>query len=30
MEHSAVVTAVVLYGIANLDHLLSREGLYKK
>lgn len=28
MEHSAVVTAVVLYGIANLDHLLSREGLY--
>ena len=29
MEHSAVVTAVVLYGIANLDHLLSREGLYK-
>ena len=29
LEHSAVVTAVVLYGIANLDHLLSREGLYK-
>lgn len=29
MEHSAVVTAVVLYGLANLDHLLSREGLYK-
>ena len=28
MEHSAVVTAVVLYGISNLDHLLSREGLY--
>ena len=28
MEYSAVVTAVVLYGIANLDHLLSREGLY--
>jgi hypothetical protein len=28
MEHSAVVTAVVLYGIANLDHLLSRESLY--
>ena len=28
MEHSAVVTAVVLYGLANLDHLLSREGLY--
>lgn len=29
MEHSATVTAVVLYGIANLDHLLSRNGLYK-
>ena len=28
MEHSAVVTAVVLYGLSNLDHLLSREGLY--
>lgn len=30
MEHSAMVTAIVLYGIANLDHLLSREGLYKE
>ena len=30
LEHSAVVTATVLYGIANLDHLLSREGLYKE
>ena len=29
MEHSAVVTAVTLYGLANLDHLLSRDGLYK-
>ena len=28
MEHSAVVTAVVLYGLANLEHLLSRDGLY--
>jgi hypothetical protein len=28
MEHSAVVTAVVMYGLANMDHLLSREGLY--
>ena len=28
MEHSAVVTAVIAYGIANLDHLLSRDGLY--
>ena len=29
MEHSAIVTSVVLYGLSNLDHLLSREGLYK-
>ena len=28
-EHSATVTAVVVYGVANLDHILSREGLYK-
>ena len=28
LEHSAVVQAVTAYGIANLDHLLSREGLY--
>ena len=28
MEYSSVVTAVLMYGIANLDHLLSREGLY--
>ena len=27
-EHAATCTAVVLYGLANLDHLLSREGLY--
>ncbi len=27
-EHSAVVTAVVVYGIAMLDHLLSREGMF--
>jgi hypothetical protein len=27
-EHTSVVTAVVVYGLANLDHLLSREGLY--
>lgn len=25
-EYSAMVTAVVAYGISNLDHLLSREG----
>ena len=29
MEHSAVVQAVMAYGLANLNHLLSREGLYK-
>lgn len=27
-EHTAICTAVVLYGLANLDHILSREGLY--
>lgn len=27
-KHSAVVTAVISYGIANLDHQLSREGYY--
>lgn len=27
-EHTAIVTAVVVYGIANLKHLLSREGYY--
>ena len=29
MEHSAVVTAVAMYGLGNLDHLLSRDGLYR-
>lgn len=28
LEHSAVITAVVAYGIANLPHILSRDGLY--
>ena len=28
-EHSATVTAVMLYHLANLDHLLNREGMYK-
>lgn len=28
-EHAAIVTAIVVYGIANLDHLLSREGYHK-
>lgn len=27
-EHTSVVTAVVVYGLASLDHLLSRKGLY--
>jgi hypothetical protein len=27
-KHSAVVTAVVVWGLSNLDHLLSRQGLY--
>ena len=27
-EHTAIVTAVVVYGLANLDHLLSRKGYY--
>lgn len=30
MEHSSVVTAIVTLGIANLDHLLSRESYYKE
>ncbi|HLN53446.1 MAG TPA: M28 family peptidase [Lentimicrobium sp.] len=28
-EHAAVITAVVAYGVANLDHQLSRQGFYK-
>lgn len=27
-EHAAIVTAIVALGVANLDHLLSREGMY--
>ncbi|MFP4468770.1 MAG: M28 family metallopeptidase [Bacteroidales bacterium] len=27
-EHTSVVQAIVVYGLANLDHVLSREGLY--
>ncbi len=27
-NHAAVVTAVVVYGLANLNHLLSREGFF--
>lgn len=29
MEPSAVISAVVAYGLANLNHILSREDLYK-
>ena len=28
-EHTAIVTAIVVYGVANLDHLLDRSGYYK-
>jgi cyclophilin family peptidyl-prolyl cis-trans isomerase len=28
LEYSSLVTAVVVYGIANLDHLLSRDGSF--
>lgn len=27
-EHTSIVTAIVVYGLANLDHLLSREGYF--
>jgi hypothetical protein len=27
-EHTALISAVVVYGIANLDHLLSRKDIY--
>lgn len=29
-DRTAVCNAVILYGLADLDHLLSREGLYKE
>jgi len=29
-EHTSVVTAVLVYGLATLDHILSREGLYSE
>lgn len=28
MNHTSIITAVVVYGVANLDHLLSRNGLF--
>lgn len=30
LEYSSVINAVVILGVANLDHLLSREGLFIK
>lgn len=27
-EHTSIVTAIIVYGVANLDHLLSRDGYY--
>ena len=29
MDHTSIVTAIVVYNLANLDKILSREGLYK-
>ncbi len=29
-EHTSIVTAIVVYGVANLDHLLNREGYYSE
>lgn len=29
-EHASIATAIMVYGIANLDHLLSREGYYNE
>lgn len=28
MNHTSIVTAIIVYGVANFDHLLSREGLF--
>lgn len=30
MDHTSVVSAVVILGVANLNHLLSREGYFKE
>lgn len=27
-EHTAIATAIMVYGLASLDHKLSREGYY--
>jgi hypothetical protein len=29
-DHVSIVTAIVVYGVANLDHLLSRDGYWKE
>lgn len=29
-KHSSIVTAVVVWGLANIDHLLSRQGIYSE
>jgi hypothetical protein len=29
-DHVSIVTAIVIYGVANLDHLLNREGYWKE
>ncbi|NOR86269.1 MAG: M28 family peptidase [Bacteroidales bacterium] len=29
-EHAAIATAIMVYGLANLDHLISREGYYEE
>ncbi|MRR22902.1 M28 family peptidase, partial [bacterium] len=29
-EHTSVITAVIVYGLATLDHILSREELYSE
>jgi len=30
LEHSAIVNAIVVLGVADLNHLLPREGYYKE
>lgn len=30
LDHTSIVKAIVIYGVANLDHQLSRDGYFKK
>ena len=30
MDHTSIVKAIVVYGVANLDHLLARDGYFKE